>query len=64
MFHVDNAEPQSIKKKQAESGVVVHTCNPSYPGSGDKKILGSNSARAKLARLLEKRNTETKGLGA
>jgi hypothetical protein len=35
---------------QLESGVVVHTCNPSYVRGRDRKIVVSSHLRQKLVR--------------
>jgi hypothetical protein len=42
--------------------MVVHSYNPSYLGSGDKKILRLRSVWAKLARLYLKNKIQAKGL--
>jgi hypothetical protein len=44
--------------------MVVHTCNPSYSGSEDRRITRARLAKAKLARPYPKHKIKTKGLGA
>jgi hypothetical protein len=44
--------------------MVVHKCNPSYSGSGGRRIESLRSVGAKLGRLYFKYKIQTKGLGA
>jgi hypothetical protein len=44
-------------------GVVVHACHPSYTRGGDKRMVSSRTAQAKLARPCLKDKIQMKVLG-
>jgi hypothetical protein len=47
-----------------EPGVVVHTCNPTYPGGGGRRIMSSRLAQAKVSEILSQKQNKNKRAGS